>query len=53
MSDKDAAHYKDAEKIAGTEEFRTPTGSTGDFLKSQRKSEPGTFTPSRGNSSDS
>jgi FRG domain len=35
------AHYKDQERIAGTLEIRTPTGSTSDFRKSQRKSEPG------------
>jgi hypothetical protein len=28
MSEQDAAHYRDAERIAGTEEIRTPTGST-------------------------
>jgi len=37
MSERDAAHYKDAVKITGTEEIRTPTGSTGDFFKSLPK----------------
>jgi hypothetical protein len=46
MSEEDAAHYKDAVKIESTLEIRTPTGSTGDFLKSQPKSEPGTSTKS-------
>jgi len=53
MSEKDAAHYKEPERIASTLEIRTPTGSTGDFLKSQRRSEPETCTPSLGSSSDS
>ena len=39
MSESYAAHYKDAVKITGTEEIRTPTGSTGDFFKSLPKSE--------------
>jgi hypothetical protein len=34
MSKSDAAHYKDAENIAGTEAIWIPTGSTGDFLRS-------------------
>ena len=40
MSEETAKAYKDAEKIEGTEEIRTPLGSTGDFMKSQPKSEP-------------
>ena len=53
MSEETAKAYKDAEKIAGTLEIRTPIGSTSDFLKSQPKSEPGTSTKSPGSSSDS
>ena len=53
MSEADAPYYEDADKIEGTEEIRTPTGSIGDFMKSQPKSEPATSTRSRGNSSDS
>jgi hypothetical protein len=53
MSVKDAAHYKDAWRLEGTLELRTPTGSTGDFLKSQPKSEPETSTKSAGSCSDS
>jgi len=37
MSEEQAAHYKDAEKIEGTLEIRTPTGSISDFRKSQPK----------------
>ena len=37
MQESDAAHYKDAEKIEGTLEIRTPTGSTSDFIKLQKK----------------
>ena len=53
MSEESAARYKDAEKIEGTLEIRTPIGSTSDFMKSQPKSEPARSTKSRGNSSDS
>ena len=30
MSEQEAAHYKDAERIEGTLEIRKPMGSTGD-----------------------
>ena len=37
MSEQDAAPYRDAVKIEGTEEIRTPIGSTSGFRKSQPK----------------
>ena len=37
MSEADAAHYKDAEKIEGTLEIRTPIGSTSDWQKLRPK----------------
>jgi hypothetical protein len=37
MTEADAAHYRDAVKVEGSLEIRTPIGSTNDSLKSLPK----------------
>ena len=36
LTDEDAKHLRDAERVEGSLEIRRPTSSTGDFLRSKR-----------------
>lgn len=52
LTEEDAKHYKDAEKMEGSPEFRKPLGSTSAWQTSPRSSTPGSTTNARGSSSD-